>query len=332
MCSQAAADPRADDVAAAMPEAIVDAHHHLWRLNGDVRYPWLQEAYDPAHFMFGDYADLCCDFDVDTFLGAARGVPVVGSVHVEAECKRTDALAETRWLHEVAARHPIPSAVVAWVDLLADDADERFAEQTGYPLVRGVRFKPRTSAAPDVALDGASTLDDPRWPRALERLAAHGLCWDLRVPFWHLDHAAKRLADVPAVEVVLEHAGLPWDRTEAGLARWRHGMEALAALPHVSVKLSEFGLRDAAWNETENRQIMADAITIFGAERCMFASNFPVAGLRVAYPVLVRTLAAAMASLKLGDAARRAVWHDNAIRIYRIGLDESHEQDEKAGR
>jgi predicted TIM-barrel fold metal-dependent hydrolase len=332
MCSQAAADPRADDRAGALPDAIVDAHHHLWRLGGDVRYPWLQDAYDPAHFILGDYEPLCHDFGVDEFRHAMGGAPVVASVHVEAERTRDDALAETRWLHRVAERHPLPSAVVAWVDLLADDADERLAEQAAYPLVRGVRFKPRTSATPDGALDGPGTLADPRWPRALERLAAHGLRWDLRVPFWHLDEAAQRLADAPAVDVVLEHAGLPWDRSDAGLARWRRGMAALAALPRVSVKVSEFGLRDAAWNEAENRRIIADAIDIFGAERCMFASNFPVAGLRVAYPALVRTFAAAMANLKLGDAAQRAVWHDNAIRLYRIALDESRKQDEQTER
>ncbi|MGF6408804.1 amidohydrolase family protein [Paraburkholderia tuberum] len=332
MCSQAVADPRADDAALALPDAIVDAHHHLWRLNGDVRYPWLQGAYDPEHFILGDYADLRNDFGVDEFRRAAGGAPVVASVHVEAECLRDDALAETRWLHDVVVRHPIPSAVVAWVDLLADDADERLAEQAAYPLVRGVRFKPRTSATPDATVDGPGTLSDPRWPRALERLAAHELRWDLRVPFWHLDETAARLADAPAVDVVLEHAGLPWDRSDTGLARWRRGMEALAEQPRVSVKLSEFGLRDAAWNDAENRRIIGDAVAIFGAERCMFASNFPVAGLRIAYPALVQTFAAAMADRQLSDAARRAIWHDNAIRIYRIDLDEPRKLDTQTGR
>lgn len=310
-----------------MPDAIVDAHHHLWRLGGGARYPWLQDEYDPAHFILGDYAALRRDFDVDAYRRAAGDAPVVASVHVEAERSRDEALAETRWLHDVAARHPIPSAVVAWVDLLADDADVRLAEQAAYPLVRGVRFKPRTAARPDGTADGPGTLSDPRWPSALERLAAHGLRWDLRVPFWHLEEAASMLADAPLVDVVLEHAGLPWDRSDAGLAHWRRGMEALAALPRVSVKLSEFGLRDATWNEAENRRVIGDAIAIFGAERCMFASNFPVAGLRVTYPSLVRTFSAAMAGL--ADDARRAIWHDNAIRLYRIDF---NKQDKQAGR
>ncbi|VWD19641.1 amidohydrolase [Burkholderia lata] len=302
-----------------MPDALVDAHHHLWRLDAGAHYPWLQEDYDPARFMFGDYAALCRDFGVDDLRHAAQGVPILASVHVEAERARDEALAETRWLHEVAASHGLPSAVVAWVDLLAGDADERLAEQAAWPRVRGVRFKPRTTAAPGASVDGPGTLRDPRWPTALERLAAHGLCWDLRVPFWHLEEAAALLADAPKVDVVLEHAGLPWDRSTTGLARWRRGMRALAELPNVTVKLSEFGLRDAAWNDAGNARIIRDAIAIFGWERCLFASNFPVAGLRVTYPVLLRTFADAMADL--GERARRAIWHDNALRVYRIDVD-----------
>ncbi|WP_105132159.1 amidohydrolase family protein [Burkholderia sp. BE12] len=320
MCSQARAE-RLGDVppADAMPVALVDAHHHLWRLDAGAHYPWLQEQYDPTRFMFGDYAALCRDFGVDDYRLAAQAAPLVASVHVEAERARDEALAETRWLHEVAAAHALPSAIVAWVDLLADDAEQRLAEQAAWPRVRGVRFKPRTAAEPDAPIDEPGALHDPRWPAALERLAAHGLSWDLRVPFWHLGDAAAMLADAPEVDVVLEHAGLPWDRSEAGLARWRSGMEALAALPRVTVKISELGLRDAVWNDADNARIIRDTIAIFGWERCLFASNFPVAGLRVSYPALLRTFAGAMGHLD--EVSRRAIWHDNALRVYRIALD-----------
>lgn len=312
MCSQARAERHGN----APPARLVDAHHHLWQLDTGARYPWLQEQYDPARFMFGDYAALRRDFGVADLRHAAQGAPIVASVHVEAERAHDEALAETRWLHEVAAAHGLPSAVVAWVDLLAGDAAERLAEQAAWPRVRGVRFKPRTAASADAAVDGPGTLRDPRWPPALERLAAHGLSWDLRVPFWHLGEAAALLADAPGVDVVLEHTGLPWDRSDAGLARWRSGMEALAVLPRVSVKISELGLRDAVWNDADNARIIRDTIAIFGWARCLFASNFPVAGLRVSYPALLRTFARAMADLD--DVARDAIWHDNAMRVYRI--------------
>lgn len=78
----------------------------------------------------------------------------------------------------------------------------------------------------------------------------------------------------------------------------------------------ERGVRDAMWNDADNARIIRDAIAIFGWQRCRFASNFPVAGWRVSYPVLLYTFARTMADLD--EAARRAIRHDNATRVYRI--------------
>ena len=116
--------------------------------------------------------------------------------------------------------------------------------------------------------------------------------------------------------VVVQHTGLPWDRSEAGLACWRSGMAALAALPGVHVKLSEFGLPGAPWDAASNVRVMRETLALFGWQRCMFASNLPVSGLRAPIAEVVRTVAEALAPL---DApARDAVWHGNASRVYRL--------------
>ena len=124
------------------------------------------------------------------------------------------------------------------------------------------------------------------------------------------------LREVPAVPVVLEHAGLPWDRSDAGLAVWRRGMQALARCEQVHVKLSEFGLRDAPWRFEDNALIVRETVAIFGWQRCMFGSNFPVASLRIGYAALVQAMSGALVHLQ--PEARRAIWHDNALRFYRI--------------
>jgi len=300
----------------ALPKAIVDSHHHLWDLR-QIRYPWLGEDYDAATFILGEYYLLCRDYLPQDFRESWSGMPVVASVHIEAECDRSQALAETRWVHEQAAASGLPNAIVAHVDLLAPDADERLAEHAAYPLTRSIRFKPVASRRPqDSVAEQPGSLHDPRWPAALERLEKHGLAWDLRVPFWHLEEAAAVLRDFPKLPVVLQHTGLPWDRSEAGLAVWRRGMAALAALPNVHVRLSELGLRDRPWRLEDNLPVVRDAVTIFGWQRAMFGSNFPVAGLRISYPALVRAMAAALAPLD--DRARQAIWCDNALAFYRM--------------
>ena len=115
---------------------------------------------------------------------------------------------------------------------------------------------------------------------------------------------------------MLEHAGLPWDRSDAGLSAWRRGMEALAACANVHVKLSEFGLRDAPWRLEDNAPIVRETVAIFGWQRCMFGSNFPVASLRIGYAALVQAMSATL--IHLPPQARRAIWHGNAMTFYRI--------------
>jgi len=299
-----------------LPEAIVDSHHHLWDLSR-ISYPWLGEEYDASTFILGEYYALCRNFLPQDFRESWGGMRVVASVHIEAECERSQALAETRWVHEQAAQSGLPNAVVAHVDLLAPDADERLAEQAAYPLVRSIRFKPVTSRRrEDSVAAKPGSLHDKRWLSALALLEKHGLAWDLRVPFWHLAEAAAVLRDFPALPVVLQHTGLPWDRSAAGLADWRCGMEALAELPNVHVRLSELGLRDRPWRLEDNLPVIRDAVAIFGWQRAMFGSNFPVAGLRISYPALVRAMAEALAHLE--EPAQKAIWCDNALTFYRL--------------
>ena len=300
----------------ALPEAIVDSHHHLWDLQR-IAYPWLGSEYDAAKFILGDYRPLCVNFLPADFRSAWGGMPVVASVHVEAECRRDQALAETAWLHEQAAASGLPNAVVAYVDLLAPDAEAQLAQHAAFPLLRAIRCKPLTSAGAGQSVRGRPrSLQDERWSQGLSLLAEYGLAWDLRVPFWHLEEAAAVLRGHPGLAVVLEHSGLPWDRSAAGLAHWRRGMSALAACPKVHLRLSELGLRDRPWRLEDNLPIVREAVEIFGWQRCMFGSNFPVAGLRLSYPELIRAMAQSLEHL--GSVERRAIWHDNAIRFYRI--------------
>jgi Amidohydrolase len=72
----------------------------------------------------------------------------------------------------------------------------------------------------------------------------------------------------------------------------------------------------AAWDYEQNRRIVLDALAIFGIERSMFASNFPVAGLRINYDVLVRAMKRMLAHLSVEDQ-ERFFWR-NACTFYRL--------------
>ena len=88
------------------------------------------------------------------------------------------------------------------------------------------------------------------------------------------------------------------------------------ARPNVCLKLSELGLADRAWDYEQNRRIVLEAIDIFGVSRYMFASNFPVSGLRIGFDALYRAYKAMVADF--GEREQLALFHDNAKRFYRL--------------
>jgi predicted TIM-barrel fold metal-dependent hydrolase len=298
------------------PREIFDAHHHFWNLSGgEGHYPWLQDQYDEDFFL-GDYRAMCHDFLPDDLRARFARWNLTGSVHVEAERSRREQVAETRWLAELHGQAGLPTLIVGHVYFVQPDRDEVLADHAACPLVRGIRSKPVIAARPGLSVRGEpGSLQDPQFAEGLSRLERHGFSWDLRVPFWHLAEAAELVAQFPRIPVVLNHLGLPLDRSPEALAVWRRGMELVAAQPQVMLKVSEMGLHGGRWDAPSNRTVIRDAVAIFGIERCMFASNLPVSGLSVPLDDLVETVLAA-----LPDASQPGIdglFAGNARRFYR---------------
>ncbi len=294
---------------------LIDAHHHLWDLDAN-HYPFLSDKPEP-HFFLGDYSALRRNYMPADYRRDAAGHNVLKTVHCEAEWNRDDQVGETRWLTEIAQTHGMPNAIVAHAWFHTPNAAQVIGAQAAFPQVKGIRSKPVTKHAPDAELSSVTgTMQDPAWLRGFALLEKHGLSWDLRVPLWHLREAAEVAAMFPRTPIVLNHTGFPWDRSEEGLATWRSAMEILARCPNVHLKVSEFGLKDQPWDYESNRRIVRDAISIFGIERCLFATNFPVAGLRVGYDTLVRSVARMIADFPAADR-ERFFWR-NAEAFYRL--------------
>lgn len=300
--------------------SIVDAHHHYWDLHAGGHYPWLQDEYD-ENFFLGDYERLRQDFLPAQYRAETSGYRVIGDVHVEAERSRSEQLPEDAFLRRLHEASGTPTVIVGHVGFLQPDRDDVLAGHAEETLVRGIRSKPITAAHADAVPDvtGApGTLQDPRWVEGLAQLERFGFSWDLRVPAWHLSQAAAVVRELPGIPVILNHCGLPLDRSPDGLARWRDGMRELADLPHVTVKVSELGLRGGEWNERSNRTVIREVVDIFGWERAMFASNLPVSSLAVRFHDLVGTVVAALPDAT--SAQLDQLFTGTADRVYRMGL------------
>ena len=296
---------------------IIDAHHHLWDLGSGIRYQWLVHM-EPN--WLGNYSAFMRSYLPPEYRRDTALHRVVGTVAIEAECDRAQQVPETEWLTKMHAAHGMPNAIVAhaWVD--TPNAEEIVAAQSRFKLVRGIRTKPVCAAKPGESVRGQPrSMQDPKWVRGLSLLERYNLTLDFRLPWWHLEEGAEVAAQLPNLPMILNHTGYPWDRTPEALAIWRRGMQALARQPNVSCKISGLCVADRPWTLEENGPLILEAIDTFGVDRCMFASNFPVDGLKGSWDYLFTNYKRAVAHLPFDD--QQKLFAGNANRIYRMGID-----------
>ena len=292
---------------------IVDAHHHFWDAERNY-HPWLRDQ-PPIPFRYGDYSGLRRLYLAPQYLADAAGYEVAGTVYVETEWDPTDPVGEMEYVARLRRQSGLPSVAVAQAWLDREDAPALLERLAGFDFVRSVRHKPRANPTPGDARPGG--MADPRWRAGFAELARNGLRFDLQTPWWHLHEAVGLARAFPDTQIILNHAGLPSDRSAEGIAAWRAAMAGLSLCPNVAVKISGIGVRGQAWTADANREIVLATIDLFGPRRCMFASNFPVDGLCAAYGEIYGGFDAITRDFPEGD--RALLFADNARRIYDLG-------------
>ena len=161
-------------------------------------------------------------------------------------------------------------------------------------------------------------MDDPRWRDGFAHLANYKFSFDLQVPFWHLDQAAELARDFPQTTIILNHAGLPGNRDRESLAPWRNAMELLALEPNTAAKISGLGQPDQPWTVASNYSVVRDTISIFGVNRCMFGSNFPVDRLCATFNDIYHGFDEIVSDYS--TEVRDKLFHSNAIDYYRMSV------------
>ncbi len=293
---------------------IIDAHHHFWDLSLG-KHPWLCGS-ERIPFRYGDYSPICRNYLVEEYLGDVAGHNVVKTVHMEAEWTPDDPVGETKWLHGLHERTGYPHALIGQAWFVRGDIADVLAGHAAYPLVRSVRQKPAAAASPEALVAGApGSMADAAFRDGYAGLAKHGLHYDLQTPWWHLGEAADLARDFPDTLIILNHTGLPADRSEDGLTAWREAMERFADQPNTAVKISGIGVPGKKWTAELNGGIVLKTIDIFGVDRCMFASNFPVDSICASYDEIFKSFKETVAGFD--EADRCKLFHDNAARIYR---------------
>lgn len=298
--------------AAAMSEPIIDAHHHIWRLAAT---PWLNGP--PVPRIFGDYAALKRDYFMEELLGEIVPQGVVKSVYIQINVAPGQEVEEVEWVQSVADRHGYPHGVIGYADLTATDVAGVLDRQMACANLRGIRQQlhwhenelRRFAARPDL-------MNDTAFRRGFVELAKRGLLFELQVFAPQMADAAQLARDFPDVVFVLLHAGMLDDRSPEGWGRWRAGMRQLAACPNVMTKLSGLGTFPRECSVALWRPVVEETLAIFGPARCLFGSNYPIERLWTSYERIVAVMQECTS--RLSGPERRAVFYDNARRVYRL--------------
>lgn len=271
----------------------IDAHHHLWR-------------YDRAAFGWIDPGSVIArDFDTAALSAVLASREIDGAVAVQAR----QVPDETHMLLAAAAQCPSIRAVVGWIDLRADDIEERLVAEAA-PLLVGYRHVVQDEA------DGNFLLGDA-FVRGVRAVAGQGLSYDLLV-----DH--RQLATVPAFldrvgtgRFVLDHAAKPAIAGD-GWQPWADRIAAVAACPQVLCKVSGLVTEadHARWCADDLERYLDHVFALFGPERLMWGSDWPVCLLAADYTRVHDVIADYVERHCPASAA--AIFGGNAQQFYRL--------------
>ena len=282
----------------------VDAHHHLWPDPLPEDYPWMTDALAVIRRPFAP-ADLA---------------PLIAAASIDATVlvQTRSSLAETEGFLSKAARTPFIAGVVGWLDLTDPgiaDAIGRLRALPGGDRLVGVRHQVHDEPDPDWL--GRS---DVR--RGIAAVGSAGLVYDLLVRTRELPAAVETVRALPDVRFVVDHLAKPPIR-DGTLAAWADAIRPLGTLSNVAAKVS--GLVTEAnwahWSVDDLVPPVRHALDVFGPERLLFGSDWPVCLVAASYERVVRAATEALATAGLAPADQAGVFGTNAVRLYRLDVD-----------
>jgi L-fuconolactonase len=273
---------------------VVDAHQHFWQL-GRFDYGWLN-APDKARIK-RDYLPR----DLKPLIDAAG---VQKTIFVQTQHN----VEENRWVLQLAEENDFIAGVVGWVDLASPQCEEQLVEFKLHPKFVGVRHV--THDEPD-----NNFIVRPEILRGLQVLERHRVPFDLLFFVKHLHHVPAIVQACPELPLVIDHLAKPLIKAQ-GMDGWREDFRRAAQFPNVFCKLSGM-VTEADWQQwkpADLRPYVDTALELFGPERLMYGSDWPVCELAGTYDQVFTAVTDAIA--RLSQSERAAILGGTATRFY----------------
>ncbi|MBB3111305.1 L-fuconolactonase [Paenibacillus phyllosphaerae] len=274
----------------------IDAHQHYWSMTRN-DYGWITED---LPVLYRDYLPQ----DLEAHL-VQHGID--GTIVVQA----APTVEETHYLFTLADQSDSILGVVGWLDLFDPAHREHYERYREHPKFVGFRIMIQEMA-------DASRVLEPAFVEALNDYAKQDVPIDLLVKSDQLDVLVQLLDAVPGLRGVIDHIGKP------GIAQhifepWATQMERLSKHPNVYCKISGMVTEadHQAWEAEHLRPYIEHALRVFGAERVMFGTDWPVCLLAASYDDVVGVLEGAIPG-SWGELERVQLFGENARRFYKL--------------
>ncbi len=217
-------------------------------------------------------------------------------------------LDENRWALSLAAKHDFIAGVVGWVDLASPNCEEQLLEFKDQPKFVGVRHITQDEPDDDFIVR-------PAVLAGLKVLERHQVPFDLLFYVKHLKHAVTVAKHVPDLPLVIDHLAKPKIKQQS-FDDWRPAFEAAAACPNMFCKLSGMVTEadHAKWKVQDLKPYVQTALDLFGPERLMFGSDWPVCELAASYEEVFHALKETLGPLSPSES--EAIWGGTARRFY----------------
>ena len=274
--------------------SVIDSHIHTWKLN-DGRKIWTREK----------IGALYRDYSLDEFKAAYTGLNLAGVIIVQAAVDTK----ETKELLQQYADDPLVKGVVGWVDLSADDIEQKIEELSQIPKFMGVRAHPPKHFDVDWLMSAATV-------RGMKVLTERNIPIDYLVNTTQLDEFRAVFEKVPGVKAVLDHAGRPFVMT-GDTEKWERDIRNLARDTDCYCKLS--GLSERAgveWNKDTLKPWIEILLDAFGPERLIYGSNWPIMTLMSTPKIWVNTLNEIFDDFGLPESSRAQIFNTTVLQVY----------------
>ncbi|MBL9139514.1 MAG: amidohydrolase family protein [Verrucomicrobiales bacterium] len=273
----------------------LDSHQHFWRYSA-AEYPWMGDGMESLR---RDHLPP----DLQPLLEAAG---FDGCIAVQAR----QSLAETEWLLGLAHHYPFIRGVVGWVDLRSPAVGEQLRRFAADPKLVGVRHVVQDE--PDDAF-----LLGRDFQRGIAQLREHRLAYDILIYPRQLPAAIRFAEAFPDQRFVLDHLAKPVVR-DGRMSPWREDLRQLGTSPNVFCKLS--GLVTEAvwgrWKASDFTPYLDVAFEVFGPDRLMIGSDWPVCTVSADYGTVLRLVVDYLERFPAG--IREKVMGGNGARFYGI--------------